>query len=381
MSNAEEGPRRVHLIAGARPNFVKIAPLWNVLNAAEWCSPAIVHTGQHFDMNMSDWIFRDLNLPAPHHHLGALSGSHGRVTGSVMMAYEKLCTETERPDYVVVVGDVDSTIACALTAKKLQLPVAHLEAGLRSFDRTMPEEINRILTDAISDLLWTPSEDGDENLAREGIPPERIERVGNIMIDALVSVQPAVDRCDLEQELGFLPQGPYGVVTLHRPSNVDDPVMLKEIVGGLCRTARSANLIFPVHPRTRQALDRAGHLPELQAAGVRMVSALSYIPFVALVRGAGFLLTDSGGIQEEATYLGIPCLTMRASTERPVTIVRGTNRLISVADLPAAVEDALATQKRPASIPLWDGATAARVAASLKRALIHHLARNDGGAA
>lgn len=368
MTGQQQSRLRVHLIAGARPNFVKIAPLWRALKHTDWCDPAIVHTGQHYDLNMSDWMFRDLGLPAPDHHLGAQTGSHALVTGSVMMAYEKLCRETDRPDWVIVVGDVDSTIACAITAKKLGLPVAHLEAGLRSFDRAMPEELNRILTDSIADLLWTPSEDGDENLRREGVAPERIECVGNIMIDALVEIAPAVAAYDLSAELGFVPTTPFGVVTLHRPANVDRPEALTAIVEHLCRLAGRTSIIFPVHPRTAKAMERLGLKDRLAEAGVRMIEPLSYLPFMALIKGASFLLTDSGGIQEEASYLGIPCLTLRDSTERPVTITLGTNRLVTLDDIEPAVIAAMATARRPASIPLWDGKTAGRVAASLKAA-------------
>ncbi|AKR57776.1 UDP-N-acetylglucosamine 2-epimerase [Devosia sp. H5989] len=368
MTEKGQSRVRVHLIVGARPNFVKIAPLWRVLSNSSWCEPVIVHTGQHYDLNMSDWMFRDLGLPAPHHHLNAQTGSHARVTGSVMVAYEALCLEQDRPDWVVVVGDVDSTIACALTAKKLGLPVAHLEAGLRSFDRSMPEEINRVLTDSIADLLWTPSADADENLAREGIGAERIERVGNIMIDALVNLEAAVDAYDLTPDLGFALPEVYGVVTLHRPSNVDVPKILKEIVDRLCVAARQAFLVFPVHPRTARALEREGLGALLADAGVRMIPPCSYLPFMALIKKAAFLLTDSGGIQEEASYLGIPCLTLRNSTERPITLSLGTNRLIGVDDIEGAVAQALLHHRRPATIPLWDGKTAERVALSLQKA-------------
>ena len=365
MKISRQTSMRVHLVAGARPNFVKIAPLWKALADEEWCEPVIVNTGQHYDVALSDWMFRDLGLPAPHHHLGALIGSHARVTGSVMMAYEKLCLEVDQPDWVVVVGDVDSTVACSLSAKKLGYSVAHLEAGLRSFDRSMPEELNRIVTDSIADLLWTPSPDADENLIREGVSPEQIERVGNIMIDALVSVQPDVDRTDLKTHMGFVPTDTYGVVTLHRPTNVDDPAMLMKLVGHLCAIAQKVDLVFPVHPRTAKAFEQSGLTAQLERARVKLVPPLSYIPFIALMKRAAFLLTDSGGIQEEASYLGVPCLTLRNSTERPITITLGTNRLVRIEDVPAALEDALHMLKSPATIPLWDGKTAGRVVASL----------------
>ncbi len=361
-------PLHVHLIAGARPNFVKIAPLWHVLSRCDWCRPFIIHTGQHYDLSMSDWMFRDLMLPPPDFHLGALTGSHARVTGSVIMAYEKLCLEESRPDWVIVVGDVDSTIACTLTAKKLGFPVAHLEAGLRSLDRGMPEELNRILTDSIADLLWTPSIDGDNNLLSEGVSPERIEFVGNIMIDALFTVLPTVDKCDVAGEIGFVPDRRYGVVTLHRPSNVDDPAILGTIVRELCEAARKIQLIFPLHPRTKRALNLAGLEDQLTGAGVRLIPSLSYIPFIALIRQASFLLTDSGGVQEETSVLGVPCLTLRASTERPVTTTQGTNRLITPENLLSAVSEAMVTDCKPAKIKFWDGNTAQRVADSLRNA-------------
>ena len=328
----------------------------------------IVHTGQHYDLNMSDWMFRDLGLPAPHYNLGAQTGSHALVTGSVMIAYEALCLEKDRPDWVVVVGDVDSTVACAIVAKKLGFLVAHLEAGLRSFDRSMPEELNRILTDSIADLLWTPSQDGNDNLAREGIAADRVELVGNIMIDALVEAGPAIDAFDIAQELGFeLPQH-YCVVTLHRPSNVDDLDMLVQIVDRLCRIARLTTIIFPVHPRTAKVLERTQLNLKLVEAGVRLIAPCSYLPFMALIKGAALLLTDSGGIQEEASFLGIPCLTLRSSTERPITLSLGTNRLVRLADLETAAQAAMHLARKPAAIPMWDGNTALRVASGLRRA-------------
>lgn len=368
MPASQQRRLRVHLIAGARPNFVKIAPLWRALKGTDWCDPVIVHTGQHYDLNMSDWMFRDLGLPAPDHHLGALTGSHARVTGSVMMAYETLCLEKERPDWVIVVGDVDSTIACAMVAKKLGLLVAHLEAGLRSFDRAMPEELNRVLTDSIADLLWTPSPDADENLAREGIPAERVECVGNIMIDALVYIEPAVNSCDLVHELGFELPPHYCVVTLHRPSNVDHPQILNEVSNRLRNIARDIAVVFPVHPRTAKSLQRSGLHQALAASGIMIVPPLSYLPFIALIKGAAFLLTDSGGIQEEASYLGIPCLTLRSSTERPVTISLGTNRLVNLDTVEIAAREVMNRQRRRVKIPLWDGETGFRVTASLKQA-------------
>jgi UDP-N-acetylglucosamine 2-epimerase (non-hydrolysing) len=360
-------PTRVHLIAAARPNFMKVAPLYHALAAEPWCRPFVVHTGQHYDANMSDAFFRDLRLPEPDFNLGVGSGTHAEQTGGVMIAYEKVCVR-DRPDWVVVVGDVNSTAACALVATKLGIPVAHLEAGLRSGDRTMPEEINRIVTDAVCDLLWTPSADGDENLRREGVAPERIERVGNIMIDSLELQRAQIEADTTPASLG-LARGGYGVVTLHRPSNVDRRESLAALVDQLADSARSLPLVFAVHPRTRKQLQAFGLRETLEhAPGMMLIEPLGYIPFMSLVFGARLVITDSGGLQEETTYLDIPCLTLRENTERPVTITQGTNRLIGVDELTSSVAAALGGEwphgRRP---ELWDGRTAARVAVSLKR--------------
>jgi UDP-N-acetylglucosamine 2-epimerase (non-hydrolysing) len=362
-------PALIHLVAGARPNFMKIAPLWHALRDVPWCRPEIVHSGQHSDVNMSDWFFRDLQLPEPHHHLNAQTGSHATLTATAMIAYDLICRQ-ERPAWTVVVGDVDSTIACALTAKKLDIAVAHLEAGLRSYDRSMPEEINRILTDSIADLLWTPSADADENLAREGVAAERIECVGNIMIDSLVMIQPRIRVVDTARVSGRALPDSFALVTLHRPSNVDHRERLDRIVQMLIDLAQRISVIFPVHPRTRRSLEAFGLAKKLEHPGIVLLEPLSYIEFMALVHKARFILTDSGGIQEESTYLGVPCLTLRESTERPVTVTLGTNRLTKVETAVSDVESLLAKPMASApSIPLWDGSTAARVAESLRRRL------------
>ncbi len=357
---------RVHLIAAARPNFMKVAPLWHALAAAPDFSPAIVHTGQHYDAAMSDDIFADLRLPAPDHHLGVGSGSHAEQTGGVMIAYEKVAL-ADRPDWLIVVGDVNSTAACAMVGAKLRIPTVHLEAGLRSSDRDMPEEINRLITDVIADVLWTPSPDGDENLLREGIPAERITRVGNIMMDSYELVRPAIAACTWPSELGVVPGG-YGVVTLHRPSNVDDPAQLAGLVAALVEAQKRLPLVFPVHPRTRQRLEATGLMALLEAAGVKLVGPAPYIRFMALVSGAAAIVTDSGGIQEETTYLGIPCLTLRDNTERPITISQGTSRLLRAETLVATLEAALAEPRSARKRPeYWDGNTAARCVADLRR--------------
>lgn len=357
----------VDLIAAARPNFMKVAPLYHALAKESWCRPRLVHTGQHYDANMSDAFFADLQLPKPHVHLGVGSGSHAEQTARVMIEYEKVC-QADRPDWIVVVGDVNSTLACALVGAKLLIKVAHLEAGLRSGDRTMPEEINRIVTDAVADLLWTPSPDGDEHLKREGVPAEKIERVGNIMLDSFELLAPKIRAANLAGKLGLAKQS-YGVVTLHRPSNVDDRAQLELIVGKLLAIAERAPLVFPVHPRTRQRLKDFGLAERLEAAKtVKLTEPMSYIEFMSLVVDCRFALTDSGGVQEETSYLGIPCLTLRENTERPVTVTQGTNRLVKPATVDRDVDRVLSEPPRSAcSIPLWDGRAAGRVAASLKR--------------
>jgi len=354
----------VHLIAGARPNFMKVAPLYHELVRRGETDPRIVHTGQHYDDAMSDSFFRELRMVKPHHHLGVGGGSHAEQTGRIMVAYERLCIE-RRPDWTIVVGDVNSTLACAIVAKKLCIPLAHLEAGLRSFDRAMPEEINRVMTDAIADLLWTPSSDADTNLRNEGIPEQRIKLVGNIMIDAYVMLEDMITSLAVYREFG-LRAGEYGVVTLHRPANVDTNSTLIELVDQLMKVSRRVPLIFPVHPRTRARLDAGNFLPKLTAAGLHICHPVSYTRFMSLVSNARFVVTDSGGVQEETTYLGIPCLTVRENTERPITLTEGTNRLVSRHNIERAVADAMNAAGGATRIPaMWDGLAAVRVADSL----------------
>jgi UDP-N-acetylglucosamine 2-epimerase (non-hydrolysing) len=357
-------PNKIHLIAAARPNFMKIAPVYHALKKESWAEPIIVHTGQHYDVNMSDTFFKDLALPAPHIHLGIGSGSHAEQTGKVMIAYEKLLMD-KPPDLVIVVGDVNSTVACTLTAVKLGIQVAHLEAGLRSFDRTMPEEINRIVTDALADLLWTPSPDGDENLLREGVVKEKIERVGNVMIDSLEMMRPVIEKEKAVKKYG-LNGSKYGLVTLHRPFNVDIFANLERLCHSLVRISKTIPLIFPIHPRTRKSLKTNDLLPILEnCESIKLDEPVSYIPFMNLVFGSSLVITDSGGLQEETTYLGIPCLTLRPNTERPITIQQGTNRLCSIKNLERYVDDVLNNGFKKGEVPaLWDGKTASRVVTS-----------------
>lgn len=358
---------RVHLVVAARPNFMKIAPLWNELSRRGGHELRLVHTGQHYDYCMSRLFFEDLRLPDPDVNLQAGSGSHAAQTAAVLTAYEGYLLE-DRPDLAVVPGDVNSTLACSLAAAKLGVPVAHLEAGLRSFDESMPEEINRRLTDSLAAVLWTPSPDADENLAREGIAPGRVTRVGNCMIDSLKAMLPAAQaRRNWEQQ--DLKPGDYAVVTLHRPGNVDDPARLRKIVDALAGLAGDLPVLWPVHPRTRDKLAALG-LDGQGRNGLRLTGPLGYLDFLSLLGEAALAVTDSGGLQEETTVLGVHCLTVRPNTERPITCTEGTNRLVEPEGLLAAARLALSRGRAGAREPeLWDGRAAVRAADDLEARL------------
>jgi len=363
---------KVIIVAGARPDFMKVAPLVEAMKRRHTIfQPFFVHTGQHYDVTMSDAFFRDLQMPEPDIDLGVGSDSHARQTAAIMQAFEPVVLK-QNPDWVVVVGDVNSTIACALVATKLDVKVAHVEAGLRSRDRSMPEEINRLLTDQIADLLLTPSQDADANLQAEGIPPARIRFVGNIMIDSLLSNLDRSRSCTVRSLLG-LSNIDFAVLTLHRPSNVDEAVPFARILDALEKIGARLPIIFPVHPRTRRMIDELGLSSRIdRAQGLKLIEPVGYLDFLALLRDARLVLTDSGGIQEETTVLGIPCITLRENTERPITVDMGTN-IVAGSDSKRIVEAALRAldaYKRPAprDIPLWDGHTADRILDALLEA-------------
>lgn len=348
----------IHVV-GARPNFMKAAPVFQALARQEGVRQTLVHTGQHYDFNMSDVFFQQLGMSAPDVNLEVGSGSHAQQTGQIIARFEAVVVE-QKPDWVVVYGDVNSTVSAAIVCAKLLVPVAHVEAGLRSFDRTMPEEINRLLTDQISDLLFTPSEDGNQNLQAEGITPQKIHLVGNVMIDTLIRLLPCAQARS--------PEGiskPYALVTLHRPSNVDDIGWLKSLLEMLLEISKKIPVLFPVHPRTRNRITEAGIELNRRAANLQILDPAPYLEFLALQSRATVVITDSGGIQEETTFLGVPCLTVRENTERPITVSMGTNTLVgrNVERLRTELEAVLAGKaKRGVVPPLWDGHAAERIA-------------------
>lgn len=358
---------KVIIIAGARPNFMKVAPIIKSIrtrledpsrNGAR-VTYRLVHTGQHYDEKMSDIFFTELGIPAPDINLEVGSGSHAVQTANVMTKFEPVCLE-EKPDWVLVVGDVNSTMACTLVCSKLGIKVAHVEAGLRSYDRNMPEEVNRIVTDSLADLLLTPSSDGNENLKKEGIAESKIKLVGNVMIDALVANLEKARASKLPEKLGIKKKG-FVYVTLHRPSNVDHQASLTTIMGELKRIAGEWPVVFPMHPRTRKMCGQFGISLE-DEKGLRILDPIGYHDSLCLTESARFILTDSGGLQEESTYFKTPCLTLRPNTERPVTITQGSNKLTTVNHLAADIDAVLKQNGLVSQIPpLWDGRAAERI--------------------
>lgn len=362
-----ERPLRILNVVGTRPNFVKIAALMESYRRAPGVTPILVHTGQHYDDALSGRFFSELNIPPPDVNLGVGGGSHAVQTAEIMKAFEPV-VHAQQADAVLVVGDVNSTLACALVAAKIGIPLLHVEAGLRSGDRTMPEEINRVLTDAISDLLFCTEQAAVDNLAREGIDPARVHLVGNLMADTLLAHRSRVERSSILTDLG-LTRGAYGVLTLHRPSNVDRPRVLGEILAALGQIQRELPLVVPAHPRLRDALARPDAARAVAAMdSLRVVQPLGYLDFVKLVSAARIVLTDSGGIQEETTVLGVPCLTLRDNTERPVTIQLGTNRLVGTAAV-GIVAGFHAQPSQKSAPPYWDGRSADRIVAILSENL------------
>jgi len=360
-------PLHIVHVVGARPNFMKIAPILAACATRPALRSTLVHTGQHYDEAMSQLFFDQLRIPRPDVNLDVGSASHAQQTAAVLQRFEPVLL-MHRPDLVLVVGDVNSTLACSLAAVKLGIPVAHVEAGLRSFDRTMPEEINRLVTDAIAELLFVTEQSAIDNLEREGVDATRVHFVGNVMIDSLLAHRSAAASSDAVERLG-LAAGGYAVLTLHRPANVDAPAVLRGILDPLSDLARTMPIVFPVHPRTRAALSQ--HASMLSAGhGIRLVDPLGYLDFVRLMSDARLVLTDSGGIQEETTILGVACVTIRDNTERPVTVTHGTNRLAGTT--PDGIRKAIAAVLAAPTVavpppPLWDGSAASRIAVILER--------------
>jgi UDP-N-acetylglucosamine 2-epimerase (non-hydrolysing) len=358
---------RAVLVAGARPNYMKVSPIHRAMVADGGFLASFIHTGQHYDREMSEVFMSDLSLPAPNFELGVGSGSHAEQTAQVLLRLEPILVR-EPPHVVVVVGDVNSTLGATLAAVKLGVPVAHVEAGLRSFDRSMPEEINRVLTDVVSSLLFAPSADAVDNLRAEGIPPERIHLVGNVMIDSLDALLPRAQDSDVLERLGVHPRA-YLLATLHRPVNVDADTSLATVVELLLAAAETLPVLLVAHPRTRKRLHESGHLSELEQGRVRVLEPVGYIDFLRLMSQAAGVLTDSGGIQEETTVLGVPCLTMRESTERPITVSEGTNTIVGLdrtkvlAGVNRIASGNAGPPKRPA---FWDGHAAERIVSVLR---------------
>jgi UDP-N-acetylglucosamine 2-epimerase (non-hydrolysing) len=364
VSDKHNGKFLVHCIVGARPNFVKIAPIMKALEYYDAVEPRLIHTGQHYDVKMSEAFFEDLEIPTPDRFLNVGSASHAVQTARIMESYEQAVLE-DSPDLVLVVGDVNSTLACSIVAAKLLIPIIHVEAGLRSGDRTMPEEINRIVTDALADYLFTSCEDAQGHLLREGVAPEKIHFVGNVMIDTLLDSLPLAAPKMMTDKLD-LPPNHYGIATIHRPSNVDDTTGFERVLEVFESVGEMLPIVFPIHPRTEKRAEALGLSERLKnCPNLKLVPPMHYLEFVDLLRTARLVLTDSGGIQEETTVLNIPCLTMRENTERPVTIEQGTNHLVGTdpKTVIAKAEEVLAAPipSRPCKVPLWDGFAAERI--------------------
>ncbi len=358
-------------VVGARPNFMKIAPIQRVMDSHPNMQPVLVHTGQHYDERMSKLFFNDLQLPKPDIYLGVGSGTHAVQTAKVMIEFEKVIEE-HKPDLVIVVGDVNSTAACSMVAAKMNTKIAHVEAGLRSFDRTMPEEINRLVTDVLSDLLFVTEKSGLENLKREGIADEKVHFVGHVMIDSLIHFKNVAAKSKIMEELGLQPQQ-YALVTLHRPSNVDNKENFQKILDAFKVIEKQIPIIFPIHPRAKKMIENFNLGPQIEAMkNLRLLEPLGYLDFMKLMHNARLVLTDSGGIQEETTYLGIPCITMRENTERPITVEIGTNVLVGT-DTQRIIEEAqkvLDGKAKKGQIPeLWDGKAAERIVEIIERTL------------
>jgi len=356
---------RIDLIVGARPNLMKIAPLFHQISKSNLLEARLVHTGQHSSAEMSEVFFQLFSLPKPDHSLREVSGTPSQQIAKIMNFYDGVIRDS-RPDICVVVGDVTSSLACALVAVKEGITTCHVEAGLRSGDRTMPEEINRVIIDVLADILYTPSPDAQENLLRENKPLSTIHPVGNIMIDSFEMMKDAIGEEHAYRHFGQSPQS-YGLVTFHRPANVDHPESLKRILAQLVALSQEIPLIFPIHPRTKSKVREFGLEEMLKSGGIVTCEPLDYLSFMSLVVNAKIVITDSGGVQEETTYLGIPCLTVRENTERPITITQGTNRLVHVDKLRSVASLSLQSPKTETQIPdLWDGKTASRIVKHLE---------------
>ena len=355
---------KIICVCGARPNFMKIAPIMKAFKKHGGFDTLLVHTGQHYDKNMSTLFFDELNIPKPDINLEVGSGSHAVQTADIMKCFEPVVLDF-KPDYVLVVGDVNSTIACGLVAVKLAVKLIHVEAGLRSFDRTMPEEINRVLTDSISDLLFVTEQSGLDNLKNEGVSPNRVHLVGNVMIDTLLANRSKAQESEILDKLQ-LAAGRYGVITLHRPSNVDDVTQFSQIIAAFEKIEQDIKLVFPIHPRTRNNINKTDLAQRIAAMkNLLLIDPVGYLDFLCLMSNAQLVMTDSGGIQEETTILGVPCMTLRENTERPITITEGTNRLVHITteDILRHYQEIHRAGARAAGIPkFWDGKAAERIA-------------------